>query len=121
MAWDAALAGNDDGLLLETSRHSGRLIIEWGFPPAAIGIVQDLVSRGYRAAYFDGDHATALACWKLRRPDADDTIWQAQADGLDAITEAIEGAYRSRRIQTLAPGPIHLPPEEICRLLGLEP
>lgn len=97
------------------------VVIDWGFPVAALPTVTDLISDGVQPWWFDGDRDAALQCF-LDRPGhpATRSDWDRQLAGIEERWEEIESLFRDRILHVISAGPHHVGPEELWATISAQ-
>lgn len=96
------------------------MVVEWGFPVRWLPQLRELLEAGFNCWWFDGNRQATLISWRGAQGKARDHEWQTQVRDISECWPDIATAYGPERIlRTIGPGPFHLPPQQIHRLLGL--
>jgi hypothetical protein len=97
------------------------VVIEWGFFPSELASVRLLKLAGFDPWWFDGDEPAAREGY-LKKRGSDANVVAACAAQLERILAAwpeLEAFYGDHIIETVSPGPAHLPWEEVAALMDL--
>jgi hypothetical protein len=117
-AWDLFVEGNHVGIARLAAAEPVGLAIEFGFPGWMISTVELWISRGVEAWFLDGDHEAAFQAWRVTNDYPDHVFWD-QLRSLVAVDAEISRVFGSRRIRTVAPGPVHAPVQGTLERMGL--
>lgn len=96
------------------------VVLEWGFPPPALGRVRQLVKAGFEPWWFGGDEGAARLAY-LARGDRPVEAFDGQVASIRASWVRIARVFDGRVLETVraaGSGFAHLPPEEILLLMG---
>ena len=117
----AAILGDATPFLKRRAARPAGFVVEWGHPIPEV--VWRVVALGYNAWFFGGDRNAALLSWLARHTEmqGDAGLWHYQVACLEETWPEVCAAFGPKMIATVFPGPRHLPPPEIHKLLGLPP
>jgi len=100
--------------------HRPDVVIDWGFPPAALPIVRKLTEDGVQAWWFDGNRSVALDVFLSRKGHpATREDWDRQLASIDAHWPEIEPLFGERVLSVIAAGPTFMTNDDRLHAMGL--
>jgi hypothetical protein len=103
----------------EASSRLPRVVFEFGFLPANLDAAVDLIERGWRPWWFDGDRDAAHASYVARQqrdghdPVGSELAYRAQMRRIEEAWAAITGVFATRMIRAIEPGPSYMAPADV--------
>ena len=94
-------------------------ILDWGFPPRCLGMVQALVHAGAEPWWFDGDRNAAYSLYRAHQFKNDEGSWRTQLAAIEAEWAAISQLFNGHIVQTVTDGPTVRDAEDIAMALGV--
>jgi hypothetical protein len=112
----AVLKSTGPRSFMDALKRSGRrTAIEWGFHPADLPRVRELISAGAEGWWFDGDRAAAREAYKEAKGAAHFPAFDQQLTRVEGAWDEISKLFRSRILRVVGPGPSHVPVEQTWR------
>jgi hypothetical protein len=118
--WDAIFRKNHDtGALVAALRGRGsRVVIDWGFPPCWLTVINALQAQGVDAWWLDGDRHSSRRAF-LARGTGSLGDYEAQMTAISEGWADIAATFRDKVIRTIESGPSYVPePEFYARIRG---
>ncbi|MFZ2057020.1 MAG: hypothetical protein WAV54_06400 [Acidimicrobiales bacterium] len=100
--------------------RSPNVVLDWGFVPALLGRVRQMIRKGFEPWWFTGDEDAARRAF-LGRGTMTKDLFNIQMARIRDSWVRIEKVFDGRMLDVIHPAPggyEHLPPEEVFRLMG---
>jgi hypothetical protein len=116
-AWNRCFASPDVGPFIQALHRLGnRVVVNWGFPPRFLSVVQRFKVAGLVPWWFDADPDAAWRAF-VTRGDVPLQAFQIQMAAIRAQWTNIEATFRPNIIATLAADDSRLPVETIYKVI----
>jgi hypothetical protein len=116
-AWNACIASADVAPFVESlNRLRGSVVVNWGFPPRFLDVIQRFKDEGLEPWWFDADPEAARRAF-VARGDVPLQAFQTQMAAIQEGWRNIEATFRPNIITTLFPDDTRLPAEVIYKMM----
>ena len=116
-AWNRCFALPDVGPFVKALYRLGdRVVVNWGFPPRCLSVVQRFKAAGLVPWWFDADHDAARRAFVIRN-DVPLQAFEIQMADIREQWANIEATFRPNIITTLAADDSRLPVEETYKVI----
>jgi hypothetical protein len=116
-AWNHCFQAGDVKPFVSSLRGIGRpVIVNWGFPPACLPVVQDLKDHGLVLWWFDADRDQARREF-TKRGDVSLVAFERQVAAIAANWPAIEAVFQPNIVTTLDAEGRRMEPEEVYTIM----
>lgn len=96
------------------------VVIDWGFPPSSIWVVQFFKDRGFQVWWFDGDRDAAREAFSDRATVSMEAF-NVQMAAIERQWAAIAQLAGTNIVESITRGPLHTAPEVIFeRMFGAD-
>lgn len=108
--WNDMFAAASVELFVKALRLAGPpVVLDWGFPPRCLSIVEALKNAGVDIWWFDGDRRAARESF-LSRGSVSVHALDVQMAATEKAWPGIQAVFGSRLIETVSAGPVYLEP-----------
>jgi hypothetical protein len=116
-AWNGCFTSLDVGGFVKALHRVGeRVVVDWGFPPRFLNVVQRLQAAGFVPWWFDADHHAARRAF-VARGDVPLQAFEVQMAAILERWPSIEATFRPNIITTLKSDGSRLSAEVIYKLM----
>jgi hypothetical protein len=112
-AWNNCFTTSGVGQFVRALQHLGdHVVVNWGFPPRFLNVVQGFKAAGLVPWWFDADHDAAKRAF-VARGDVSIQAFEIQMTAIREEWSSIEATFRPNIIATLRADGSRIPPEMI--------
>jgi len=116
-AWNACFSSREVGSFVKSLHRVGeRVVVNWGFPPRLLNVVQCFKAAGLVTWWFDADRDAAMRAF-VARNDVPIKAFEIQMAAIREQWPHIEATFRPNIINTLNSEGSRISPEAIYKVM----
>lgn len=115
-AWDRVFTGDQVDFTRALAKIARPVVLAWGFPPACLGTVAELIAAGMTAWWLDGDRDAARQAFIARASGSIDDF-DTQMRRIREQWSSISQIFAGHMIRTVHPGGTYSSPDRVFRLI----